>query len=64
MNNDIPLDVHFNGNKDVLTYNISVIYTNTAIIKRQILFIIAQMYDPLRLRAPVIIIFKIIIRKL
>lgn len=58
------LGVQYLSKKDILTYKIASIQLNNDITKRQILSIIAQIYDPLGLLAPVIIISKIIIQKL
>ncbi|XP_074034599.1 uncharacterized protein [Leptinotarsa decemlineata] len=58
------LGIQLDNKRDNLTYKISPIHLTSSITKRQILSIIAQIYDPLGLLAPVIIIAKIIIQNL
>ncbi|XP_072377915.1 uncharacterized protein [Diabrotica undecimpunctata] len=58
------LGVQFNSNKDILNFKISSIPHDNSITKRKILSIISQIWDPLGLLSPVIVLSKLIIQKL
>ncbi|XP_072399471.1 uncharacterized protein [Diabrotica undecimpunctata] len=58
------LGTQWDSKQDILRYKITTIPLDKIVTKRQILSIIAQIYDPLGLLSPVIIISKILIQHL
>lgn len=60
--NNKTLGIYWNSTTDSIHYSINIFNTN--VTKRSILSIISQIYDPLGLVGPVIIVAKLIIQKL
>lgn len=58
------LGVHWNANRDEILYSMSIENNNKIVTKRVVLSMICQIYDPLGLLGPIIIVAKIIIQKL
>ncbi|KAJ8912477.1 hypothetical protein NQ315_014577 [Exocentrus adspersus] len=58
------LGIKWMSQADILMYDISPMKSSTAISKRQVLADISQIYDPLGLISPCVILAKIIIQKL
>jgi len=57
------LGLYWHSGKDILTYNIGLA-ENPDCTKRQVLFDVSRLFDPLGLLAPIVIQFKIIFQKL
>lgn len=58
------LGIHWLGKQDLLKYKINFCPISNDVTKRKLLSVIAQIYDPLGLLGPVVIISKIIIQNL
>ncbi|XP_076394339.1 uncharacterized protein LOC143265527 [Megachile rotundata] len=58
------LGIHWNATEDVLMYSIKSLPNNKCVTKRNILSEIAQLFDPLGLLGPVIVIAKLIMQEL